>query len=118
MKILVVDDEDIIRTLLRRVLTKEGYKVLCVSDGWEAIECIKHKKLDLVLLDFKMPEIDGIQTLEKIRDIDKNIPVILISAYLTNETAKKATKLRIFNYIRKPFDLDELKLEVKKAFFA
>ena len=114
-KILVVEDEDIIRALFIKALTKEHYEVLCVHDGWEAIECIKHKKPDLVLLDFKMPGIDGVETLEKIRDMDKHIPVILISAYLTDEIFKKTAKLNVFSYIRKLFNLDILKLEVKKA---
>ena len=114
-KILVVEDEDIIRALFIKALTKEHYEVSCVHDGWEAIKCIKHKKPDLVLLDFKMPGIDGIETLEKIRDMDKHIPVILISAYLTDEIFKKTAKLNVFSYIRKPFNLDILKLEVKKA---
>ena len=114
-KILVVDDEVMVRVVLRKILIKEGYKVLCARDGESAIKKIENETFDLVLLDLKMPGIDGIETLEKIRKINKNIPVILISGYLTNEKVERATKLGISNYIEKPFNLDEVELKTKKA---
>jgi len=114
-KILVVDDEAKIRTLLRKILIKEGYGILCASDGETAITNIETKKFDLVLLDLKLPGIDGIETLRRIRKIDKNIPVILISAHLTRENLKKAAKLGMLNHIKKPFKLDEIRLKVKRA---
>jgi len=114
-KILVVDDQAMVRVVLRKILIKEGYKVLCARDGETAIKKIENEKFDLVLLDLKMPGIDGMETLERIRKINKNIRVILISGYLTNEKVERATKLGISNYIRKPFNLDELTLKKKKA---
>jgi len=114
-KILVVDDEVMIRVVLRKILIKEGYKVLCARDGETAIKKIETETFDLVLLNLKMPGIDGIETLEKIRKINKNIPVILISGYLTNEKVERATKLGISNYIQKPFNSDEVRLKAKRA---
>lgn len=114
-KILVVDDEVMVRVVLRKILIKEGYKVLSARDGERAIKKIENEEFDLVLLDLKMPGIDGMETLEKIRKINKNIPVILISGYLTNEKVERATKLGISDYIEKPFNLHEVELKTRRA---
>jgi len=114
-KILVVDDEVMVRVMLRKILIKEGYKVLSARDGERAIKKIENEEFDLVLLDLKMPGIDGMETLEKIRKINKNIPVILISGYLTNEKVERATKLGISDYIEKPFNLHEVELKTRRA---
>jgi len=84
-------------------------------DGKTAIENIKSIQFDLILLDVQMPEMDGIQTLERIKTIDKNIPVILVSAHLTDERIERAMKLGMFDYIEKPFDIKEVKCKVERA---
>ena len=114
-KILIVDDEVMLKMLLKKVLAEEGYAVFCVNSGSSAIKNIKRKKFDLVLLDLEMPGIGGIETLEIIRKIDRNLSVILLSAHLTRDNIKKAVKLGISGYIEKSFKLDEIKFAVKKT---
>ena len=114
-KILIVDDEVMLKMLLKKILAEEGYAVFCVNRGRSAIKNIKRKKFDLVLLDLEMPGIDGIETLEKIRKIDRNLSVILLSAHLTKDSIKKAVNLGVSNYIEKSFKLDEIKAAVKKV---
>lgn len=114
-RILIVDDEVMLKMILKKILVEEGYAVFCVNSGRSAIRNIKRKKFDLVLLDLEMPGIDGIKTLEIIRKIDKDLSVILLSAHLTKDSIKKAVKLGISSYIEKSFKLDEIKFAVKKA---
>lgn len=116
-KILVVDDDVMIREILEEILIAESYAVLSVNNGERAVENIKNEKFDLVLLDLKLNGMDGIQTLEKIKSVENNIVVILVSGYLTVESIDKATRLGMFGYIKKPFDLDDLINKVKIALF-
>lgn len=115
MRILVVDDEYFIRKSLKKILVSEGYQVHGTSDGKRAIEIIKKKKFDLVLLDLKMNGMDGISVLREIRKINRKIPVILISGYLTMEHIEEACKHGIFSYIRKPFEVRDLNHKIKRA---
>lgn len=114
-KILIVDDEQNILDVLTLVLTSEKYKVDTCLDGFSAIEKVKNNKFDLVLLDIKMPRMDGLEVLEKIVEIDKNLIVIMISGHGTFETAVEATKKGAYNFIQKPPDLEELKLAIRNA---
>jgi excisionase family DNA binding protein len=111
--VLVVDDEDVIRDFFSRALT--GYKVLTASSGEEALSIIKKDKPDLVLLDIKMPGIDGIETLRKIKEIDRSIVVIMLSAFATLENNITAARLGAYTSIAKPFDLEEMKSIIKVA---
>ena len=111
--VLVVDDEDVIRDFFSRALT--GYKVLVASSGEEALSIIKKDRPDLVLLDIKMPGIDGIETLRKIKEFDSNIVVIMLSAFSTLETNITAARLGAYTSIAKPFDLEEMKSIIKVA---
>lgn len=111
--VLVVDDEEIIRDFFIRTLT--GYKVLTASSGEEALNIIKKDKPDLVLLDIKMPGIDGIETLRKIKEIDSGIVVIMLSAFATLENNITAARLGAYTSIAKPFDLEEMKSIIKVA---
>ena len=111
--VLVVDDEDVIRDFFSRALT--GYKVLTASSGEEALNIIRKDRPDLVLLDIKMPGIDGIETLRKIKEIDRNIVVIMLSAFSTLETNITAARLGAYTSIAKPFDLEEMKSIIKVA---
>lgn len=111
-KILVVDDEDNIRILYRDEFTEMGYKVLLAAGGEDALKIIKREKPDLVTLDIKMDGLDGIETLRRIKEVDKKIPVILCTAYNTYKSdfgtwASDA-------YIVKSSNMDELKNKVKE----
>lgn len=111
--ILVVDDEVVIRDFFSRVLTK--YKVYTASSGIEALNIIRSNKPDLVLLDIKMPGIDGIETLRQIKSVDKNIEVIMLSAFGTVKINMEAAKLGAYDSMSKPFDLEEINSVIKAA---
>lgn len=112
-RILVIDDEKDICDLFEKVLTEEGYTVLTALSGLRAIEIALENKPDLVLLDLRMPEMDGIEVLRRLKKIDKNIVIIMITAYGTMETARMAMKIGAYDYITKPFDLDYVKTVIK-----
>jgi len=114
-RILVIDDEYPLCTTLAKILREEGYEVLTSQSAKKGLEILNSEKLDLVLLDINMPEMDGIEMLERIRQIDKNLPVIMITGYGALKTAKESMKLGAYDYITKPFDLNFLKLVVKNA---
>jgi len=114
-RILIVDDEQNILDVLSLVLTSDKHKVDTALEGFSAIDKVKNNKYDLVLLDIKMPRMDGLEVLEKILEIDKSLIVIMISGHGNYETAVEATKKGAYNYIQKPPDLDELKLAIKNA---
>jgi two-component system response regulator AtoC len=114
-KILVVDDEHLIRWTLEQHLGHEGYEVYTAEDGEKALQMVKDLMPDLVLLDNQLPGIQGIEALGRIKEIDKDIIVIMITAHGLLETAVKAMKLGAYDYISKPFNLDEITLVIKKA---
>ena len=111
--VLVVDDEKVIRDFFVKALA--NYRVLVASNGEEALSLIKKEKCDLVLLDLKMPGIDGIGTLRRIKEIDKNIAVVMLSAYGTLETNLEAARLGAYTSIAKPFDLKEMLVVIQSA---
>ncbi len=116
-KILVVDDEKLVRWSLEHALTMEGYAVSTAETGEEAIHKIKGESPDLILLDVKLPGgIDGIAVLAKLREFDKEAIAIMLTAHDTAEAAVRALKLGAYEYICKPFNLDELKIIIKNAF--
>lgn len=114
-RVLVVDDEHLIRWSLEQSLKKQGYMVQTVGSGEEALDYVRKHSPDLVLLDIQLPGIDGIETLEQIKEIDHEISVIMITALGVLETAVKAMQLGAFDYINKPFNLDELSVVLRKA---
>ena len=99
--IMIVDDEPSIRTSLEGVLEDEGYKVICASDGNEALKTIEEEMPDLILLDIWMPGIDGIETLKRMRSLHPRLQVIMISGHGSIETAVTATKLGAYDFIEK-----------------
>jgi DNA-binding NtrC family response regulator len=113
--ILVVDDEASIRRTLREILEYEDYEVEAAEDGEEALEAIRSTPYDLVLLDVKMPKIDGMEVLKTIADEAPELPVVMISGHGTIETAVEATKLGAYDFIEKPPDLNRLLLTVRNA---
>lgn len=111
--ILIIDDEKDVCALLGNILTSEGYMVLTALDGMSGLKIAEEKKPDIVLLDLKMPKMDGLEVLRCIKRIDKNIVVIIMTGYGTIDTARIAMKLDAFDYITKPFDLNYVKAVVK-----
>ncbi|MFV1951357.1 MAG: sigma-54-dependent transcriptional regulator [Nitrospinota bacterium] len=114
-KILVVDDEKGMRDFLSIMLKKEGYEVITADGGAEAIDLVKDNSFDLVITDIKMPRLDGLTVLSVTGERDPHIPVIMITAFASTETAVEAMKKGAYDYITKPFKIDEIKLIVKKA---
>jgi DNA-binding NtrC family response regulator len=113
--ILVIDDEAGIGDILKKILVKEGHNVIATTSGREGIKCIKKDAISLVILDIKMAEIDGIEVLKKIHEIDKDIVVIMLTAYATLGTAREAMRLGAYDYITKPFDNEFVKAMVKEG---
>jgi DNA-binding NtrC family response regulator len=111
----VVDDEQNIRRMLVRVLSSEGFIVKEAINGLEALQRLEDENYSLVLLDLKMPELNGIETLLKIREYDLNLPIIMMSAYGSITEAVEAMKLGVVDYLIKPFDIEELKIIVERA---
>ncbi|MDD2352623.1 MAG: sigma-54 dependent transcriptional regulator [Candidatus Caldatribacteriota bacterium] len=113
-KVLVVDDEENIRLMLKRVLSQEKYEVEEAENGLAAIQKISQEKFNALLLDLKMPKMSGLQVINRIKELEINIPIIMMSAYGTIPEAVNAMKLGAFDYLVKPFDLDELKITLKR----
>ena len=114
-RILVVDDEYLIRWTLQQNLVKEGYEVLLAETGEEALDKVKEEAPDLVLLDIKLPGMDGYEVLERSLKIDEGIIPIMITAYDEVERVVRAMRLGAFDYISKPFDFSKVYLSIQKA---
>jgi two-component system response regulator PilR (NtrC family) len=116
--ILVVDDELSMREFLKILLEKEGYKVTTAPDASSVIDLIQKQDFDLVLSDIRMPGMGGLSLLEKIKEVDNSLPVIMITAYASPENAVVAMKSGAFDYITKPFKVDEITKIIKSAIAA
>src|SRR5215469_2052585 len=113
--ILIIDDEKAIRKTLSEILSYEGYKIDEAGDGEEGLKKVKEKEYDVILCDIKMPKLDGIEFLEKTKEINPDIPVIMISGHGTIETAVEAVKKGAYDYISKPPDLNRLLITIRNA---
>lgn len=113
--ILVVDDDHSSLASLRDVLEHEGYRVLCCRSGTEALESLPRCSPNLVLTDLRMREIDGMRVLEAVRELQKDIPVIVMTAFTSMETAVEAILNGAYDYLSKPFKLDHLRMVVRRA---
>ncbi len=114
-RILVVDDEKIIRESLFSWFENEGYKVETAPDGETGLEKFQNKKFDILLVDLKLPGINGLQVLKEVKEISKDTIVIMITAFASVSTAIAALKEGAYDYVTKPVDPDELTLLVEKA---
>jgi two-component system, NtrC family, response regulator PilR len=114
-RILVVDDEQSMREFLDIMLKKEGYRVTLASNGEEVLRFIEKEIFDLILMDIRMPRMDGITVLRRVKAISPETIVIMITAYASADTAIKAMKEGAYDYITKPFKVEEIKLIIKNA---
>ncbi len=115
MKVMVVDDESTSRDLLSTVLGREGYQVSTAQDGEEAMGLLENESFDLVITDLKMPRADGLQVLKKAKQVDPNTACIVVTGFATIETAVVAMKEGAYDYISKPFQVDEIKIIAQRA---
>ena len=106
--ILVVDDEASIRDALKQLFEYEGHKVALASDGIEALAFLEESRPDLIFLDVKMPGLDGLEVLKRIRDRDSAALVVMISGHGTIDTAVDATRKGAYDFLEKPLDSDRL----------
>lgn len=114
-KILVIDDEQSMRDFLSIMLKKEGHDVVAAENGNDALKAVQTEIFDLVISDVKMPGLNGIDVLKTVKEVSPETVVIMITAYATAETAVEAMKLGAYDYITKPFKVDEIKLVIQKA---
>ena len=115
-KILIVDDDKDMRDILSDIIKLEGYEAITADDGRKALKKIRMHSPDLVLLDIRLPEMDGMKVLEEIKKIDKDLIAIMLTAYGGVKDAVHSMKLGAFDYITKPFDNEEIVLNIKRAF--
>ncbi|MFD2673416.1 response regulator [Marinicrinis sediminis] len=113
-KLLIVDDQNGIRILLCEVFNSEGYQTFQASNGKLALEIVHEEKPDLILLDMKIPGMDGLEILKHIKDIDPETKVIMMTAYGELDMIKEATDLGALQHFTKPFDIDELRVAVRE----
>jgi two-component system response regulator PilR (NtrC family) len=114
-RILVVDDEQGMRDFLSIMLKKEGYDVVAAENGEHALKAVHAEIYDLVITDVKMPKVDGIEVLRTVKEVSPETVVIVITAFATTDTAVQAMKLGAYDYITKPFKVEEIKLIIQKA---
>jgi DNA-binding NtrC family response regulator len=113
--ILVVEDKDSMRNMLYDTLTEEGHRVDAASDGRQAIDLVSNKSYDLVLTDLRMPDIDGLEVLSRVKEADQETSVIVMTAYGTIEDAVQAMKVGAFDFLTKPFDTEHLCVLINRA---
>lgn len=114
-KILVIDDDKMVGKSLEKLLTSMGYVPIVVDSGEAAISYIKDNDCALIISDIRMPKIDGINTIKTIRQLKPSIPEILITGYADSESYKEAQKLKVVNFIYKPFDIKQITQAINKA---
>lgn len=114
-RILVVDDEHLIRWSLEQNLKKQGYEVLTAGTGEEAVKIVREEQPDLMLLDIQLPGISGLEVLERVKEFEEETIVIMVTAHGGLETAVTAMRLGAYDYINKPFNLDEMSIVIRKA---
>jgi two-component system response regulator (stage 0 sporulation protein F) len=112
-KILIVDDQFGIRILLNEVFQKEGYETFQAANGHQALEIVQEHDPDLVLLDMKIPGMDGIEILKRMKVIDPDIRVIIMTAYGELDMIQEAKDLGAITHFAKPFDIDDIRTAVK-----
>ena len=107
-RVLVVDDDPNVQEILREFLSAKGYEIITAGDGAEGLRRVKEERPHLILLDIQMPKMDGLEVLRRLREIDKEVSVIMITSVNEQEIARQAIELGAFDYIVKPLDLPYL----------
>ena len=115
IKVLIIDDERPIRETLEMFLREKGYEVATSEDGKEGLEAVQRVRPEIVILDIRLPGMDGLEVLRRIKEKGEETQVIMITAYHDTETTRQAMKLGAYEYIRKPLDADEFEnLTIRK----
>ncbi len=113
--ILVIDDDDQLRTSFKKLLNEEGYQVECAASGEAGLAAISRKVPELVILDMRLPGMNGFEVFQKIHNLESKLPIIIMTAYGTTETAIRATKMGAFDYVLKPFDIPYMLNIIRQA---
>jgi len=114
-KLLIVDDQSGIRVLLMEVFNGDGYDTYQAANGVQALEMVQRVKPDLVLLDMKIPGMDGLEILQRMKKMNPEIKVIMMTAYGELDMLNEATELGVLKHFAKPFDIDELRAAVNSV---
>ncbi len=114
-KILLADDEQIARENLEYILKKEGYETVAVESGARALEELEKKEFDLVITDLRMPQVDGMQVLERTKELQPDTEVLVITGYATVNTAVEAMQKGAYHYLAKPYQNEEVRILIRKA---
>ena len=115
IRVLVVDDEELVADTLVDRLSKWGYEATAAYNGHEGLKLFKEGDFQLVLLDLKMPDMDGITVFKLMRALDQRVPVIMISGYGSTKTAGEAMRLGFYDFVAKPADVKALEMTIKQA---
>lgn len=114
-KILVIDNEVELLTLIKELLEDGGYRVFCAADGAEGLRLHEREKPDLIILDLRMPGMDGIETLRRLRQIDPRVRVVILTAYGSPDSIRAAADMDVSDYIGKPFDNEHFVRVIREA---
>jgi two-component system, NtrC family, response regulator PilR len=114
LRVLVVDDEQSMRDMLRIVLRRDGYEVTVARNGGEAIDLLQREPIDLLLSDIRMPDVSGVAVLRAAKEINRDVIAIMMTAFASTDTAVEALRLGANDYFTKPFSMDELRLKVRQ----
>ncbi|GAG95642.1 unnamed protein product [marine sediment metagenome] len=114
-RILLVDDESHVLELLSVALEDEGYRILTANNGRKALDQLKKEEPQVVVLDIRMPDLDGVEVLRQIKEINKATSVIMMTAYGAMDTVVKAMQLGAYDYLTKPLDLKKVKVLIRRA---
>ena len=115
INVLLIDDEERFLKTTKMLLDREGCLVFTASDGWQGMDQLKNQRIDVVVLDVRMPGIDGIDVLQRIKELVPLVEVIMLTGHSTLDTAMRGLKLGAYDYLTKPCDINELKLKIKAA---
>ena len=114
-RVLIMDDEDAVRSSLRMIFEYEGYEVLLAANGPVGLKIAEQEQPDLVFLDIKMPQMDGLEVLKKLKERDGSPPVVILSGHGTVKTAVEAVKLGAFDFIEKPPESERILIAARNA---
>ncbi|MBI4965630.1 MAG: response regulator [Desulfomonile tiedjei] len=115
-KVLIVDDEERFRTTMCKLLTVRGLEAVTAGSGKEAIQKLRQNPYDVIILDVRMPEMGGVQVLSEIKEIDPQAEVIIMTGYASVDTAKEIIKLGAYDYVLKPYAIEELMEKIEAAY--